>query len=514
LETIEQLAGTNADAWLSREFAKPTILLLPQVQARVQTTADRFQDSHSDLYWDALLAGDDVLRQRMVFALSQIIVVSDQSINDRPRAMAYYMDILSRNAFGNYKTILEEVTYSPAMASYLTYKGNRKGDEKSGRMPDENYARELLQLFTIGLVELNMDGSVKLGSGGEPIETYTNQDVTNLARVFTGLSVRADNIWGKNAVEDAYFRPLQTFPDEHSPLDKNFLGTTIAGGLPPHETISQSLDHIFAHPNLAPFISRQLIQRLTASHPEPAYVSRVATAFETGTYRAQNGVSFGRGERGDLEATIAAILLDESLVNEPTEVASIASGKVREPILRFVHWARAFNVSSIDASNEKNLGNTSDPGRSLGQHPLRSPSVFNFYRPGYVAPGTETGARSLTAPEFQLVNESSVVGYVNFMTRFVMNEKWRWKDRDRPTYVPDYSREIALADDPAALVSHLDDLLTGGRMSQVTRDRIEEVMLEIPLRMDDPEDLAEDRLSRVHVAVTMAITSPSFIVQR
>lgn len=498
------MTGTDATDWLRAEFDKPPTNYLPELQSLQQSGQDVEGWMHRAQFWDAMIEADDALRQRMVFALSQILVVSDRGV-DGSLPMAFYMDALSENAFGNYRDLLQDVTYSPAMADFLTYLRNKKGDEDSGRTPDENFARELLQLFTIGLVELKMDGSPKLGADGKPIETFTNEDIVGLARVFTGMSLKGSEFW--DADDDGWYAPLQSFDKYHSELEKSFLGTTISAGTDADASIEQALDHIFEHPNVAPFISRQLIQRFTASHPTPRYVERVATAFEAGQFQAGNGIRFGTGQRGDLEATLAAILLDPTLFDG--QVAA-SEGKIREPVLRFVHWAKAFDIAHVNSANE-GLLLWSSGADMLGQQPFRSPSVFNFYRPGYIAPGTSTGDRSLTAPEFQIVNDGAAVGYADFMSLFIRDHSWV-QNNSVTSFTPNYSDEIALADTPEDLADHLNTLLLSERMTPQTRERMISVLNEIPIR-DDAEKAAEDRLSRVHIAVTMAVTDPAFIIQ-
>ncbi len=498
-----QLKDTDAADWLRSQMAvTPTLYLddLLDIQSRGLVVE---KENNRALFWDAMAGSPDQLRQRMVFALSQIVVVSDQEV-DEGLPMGYYMDILSRNAFGNYRALLEEVTYSPAMADYLTYLRNKKGDESKGRAPDENYAREIMQLFTIGLVELNMDGTPKLDGNGATIETYSNEDVVGLARVFTGLGLAGGDFRAKD--DNLKYQPLQAYVDEHSPLEKSFLGHTIPAGTGPEASIDAALDHLFAHPNVAPFISRQLIQRFTASDPSPAYVERVATAFDNGSYTAPNGEIFGTGERGDLAATIAAILLDDDIM---TENGVMLPEKVREPALRFAHFARAFRVANINSLNEKHLIKAHKLDR-LTQQPFSSPSVFNFYRPGYLAPATATGDSGMTAPEFQIVNDASHSGYVNVMSEFALDRSSRYNESVN-TYKPNYNQELDLASDPEALINHLDNLLLAGRMSPQTRERISFVLEEIPIRETEP-DASEDRFARVGVAVTMAVTDPAFIV--
>ncbi|MEO1474611.1 MAG: DUF1800 family protein, partial [Pseudomonadota bacterium] len=283
---------------------------------------------------------------------------------------------------------------------------------------------------------------------------------------------------------------------------------TIAAGTPGDESISLALDALFNHPNVPPFVSRQLIQRFTSSNPPAAYVERVATAFANGSFTADDGRSFGTGQRGDLSATIAAILLDEYVLSGAA-ASDEASGKVREPVMNFIHWARAFDVTEIDASNENLLRDTRSNASRLGQQPFRSPSVFNFYRPGFTPPGTEAGGRAMTVPEFQIVNTASAVGYQNFMTDFVFDVS---SSRERnTTFNPDYTDELALADQPEALADHLDMLLTGGRMSDATKADIVNAVNAMPI---DDRDTDRDRERRIMSAILIAVNSPAYRVQR
>ncbi len=502
-------AVMNRDAadWLAAEFAKSPTFYRPATLRQIDTNGELESNANNYLTWDTMISANDQLRQRMVFALSQIIVKSVSSTRGTQQLRhAYFQDVLTEHAFGNYRTLLEEVTYAPAMAEWLTYLRNRKGNPNTGRMPDENYAREILQLFSIGLIELNPDGTERLDAQGQPIEIFDNDDIVGLAKVFTGLSYKGSSF--RDEDDDAFYSRLQMFDEEHSELEKSFLGLTIPPNTSGEDSIRMALDHIFDHPNVGPFVSRQLIQRFTASNPEPAYIQRVSSAFDSGSFTAPNGRQFGTGQRGDLEATLAAVLLDPTLYDD---VTSPADGKVREPILRFTHWARAFDVSGIDSSNHRVLRDTRDPGSGLGQHPFMSPSVFNFYRPGYVAPGTETGDRNLTAPEFQLVNESTALGYLNFMTDFALDRTNR-ADDTRATFVPDYSDELALAFDGPALIDHLDDKLTAGRLTDQEKTDIAEILATMRSRTDTPENEDEDRLERTQVAVVMVMNSPSFAI--
>jgi len=504
-DQIEAAQGKLASTLLQAEFAKSPSYILPALRTQFEAGNEIDNRAHASAFWNAMVEGDDQLRQRMVFALSQILVISDNQMNNKPLANANFIDTLSKHAFGNYRDLLKDVTYTPAMANYLTYLRNRKGDERTGRMPDENYAREFLQLFTTGLVELNMDGSQKL-SGNESIEIFTNEDIVGLAKVFTGLSLKGTGFW--TADVDSEYSPLVMFQDKHSELEKTFMGKTIAAGTAGDVAIDEAINHIFEHPNLAPFISRQLIQRFTASSPTPDYVRRVSGAFETGRYTSIDEKRFGTGERGDLQATLAAILLDEQFYDD---TAGIRDGKVREPVLRFIHWARAFDVGNVMAENEWYLLYNAASNTRLGQQPFQSPSVFNFYRPGFVAPGSQSGAAGLTAPELQTVNDGAAIGYANFMLQFVFNTTPQ-RDDTMDGFVPDYTNEVALAETPEALADHLNALLLGGRMSPQTKTRIVSVLNEIPIR-EAASEADEDKITRAAVAVYMTVTSPAFALE-
>ncbi|MEM9738685.1 MAG: DUF1800 family protein [Pseudomonadota bacterium] len=498
----------SASDWVAGELSRAATLYLPQVVPLTPADDNDSENFFSDVVWQSMIQNTDQLRTRMTFALSQIVVANGDSVGGiNSRATAFYADALARNAFGNYRDVLQDVTYTPLMAEYLTYMRNRKGDESRGRMPDENYAREIMQLFTIGLVELNMDGTPKLDTQGNEIETYTNEDIVGLARVFTGLSEKGGDFYRDHDIDSEY-TSLVMYADQHSPLEKSFLGTTIAAGTPGDESISMALDTLFSHPNVAPFISRQLIQRFTSSNPPPAYVERVATAFANGQFTYEDGRQFGTGQRGDLAATIAAILLDEYVLNGAVADDEMY-GKVREPVINFIHWARAFNVTEVDPDNEFMLRDTGSPSEDLGQHPFESPSVFNFFRPGFVPPGTEAGGQGMTVPEFQVINTGASIGYINFMTRFVFDDTP--SPERNTTFNPDYAEQLALADQPEALASHLNMLLTGGRMSEATLIDIVESVSAMPI---DDRDSDEDRERRVHSAVLVAVNSPAYRVQR
>lgn len=544
-DDVSSLTGTSASDWFLSELEKPASLHRPQLaayRAMISEPSEEFPllavQSSTFSFWRNAIEGDDQLRQRMAFALSQILVVSNfggEILTDIPEPVVGYQDILVEGAFGNYRDLLEAVTFSPAMGYYLTYMGNQKGDPVTGRMPDENYAREILQLFTVGVLRLGPDGEPVIVDG-QPVELYDNMDITGLARVFTGLDLDgldrqlfptvADAVDEWPGLEQALLAPMAIIEDRHSNDEKRFLDCTIPPGTRAAQSIDQALDCIMANPNVGPFISRQLIQRFTTSAPEPDYVQRVANAFDAGTYTLPNQVRVGAGRKGDLAATLAAILFDPD-VRDDAALSDIRFGKVREPLLRFTHWARAFDADASRPEYGLELFDLSSPD-ALSQHPYRARSVFNFYRPGYVAPGTESGAEGLTAPELQIVNATSTTGYINFMTFWAFGGQsmipldeltMELEEMGVPVnqaaleraFVPDYADEIALANDASALIDHLDGLLAYGSLSADTKSAIiRAIEAEAIDGLGDQQALQD----RVSLAVMLVMTSPDYLVQR
>ncbi|MEO1253011.1 MAG: DUF1800 domain-containing protein [Pseudomonadota bacterium] len=504
-QEIANVQSIGYEEWILEEFSKPQESLLQSVLLVEASGAEAGRDELSETFWTRAIIGDDQLRQRVGYALSQILVASysDGALEDRPVAMANYMDMMSSGAFGNFRQTLENITYSPAMAIWLTYLQNQKADPSKNVVPDENYAREIMQLFSIGTLELQANGDLRLDGGGQPIETYDNDDVTELAKVFTGLSwAERSRFLGRPDNIRSEYLPLDMFDEEHSTASKSFLGVTIPADTPGDQSIAIALNTLFNHANTPPFISRQLIQRLVTSNPSSAYVNRVANAFRSGTFTMPDGRSVGGGGRGDMRAVVAAILLDpEARGASPS--ADPQFGKIREPILRFTHWARAFNVDSTDVEAVSEVRDTRAPNR-LGQQAYRSPSVFNFYRPGYVAPGTQSATAGMVAPELQITTAASVTGYANFMDEFIFN------DEGRIDFAPDYAAEVALANDPAALVDRLDMLLTAGSLSSATRSQVIAAVNGVTA---GARSFSRDEL-RVRVAILFIMNSADYIVER
>lgn len=487
---VREVQQQGYAAWIAAQMALPVSEgHAAWMQARgyqVPENIDNFTGVDNTL-WRKLLSAPDVLRQRIALALSEIFVVSMAGVPVAWRGflVASYMDTLERHAFGTYRELLEAVTLSPAMGTYLNLRGSQRATA-AGRQPDENYAREVLQLFSIGLVELNADGSLRRSAQtGQPLETYSQDTVTQLARALTGWEfdgfTRADPAWTR--------RPMVSIAARHDDGVQSFLGITIPAGTSAPEALRRALDALAAHPNVGPFLGRQLIQRLVTSNPSPAYVARVSAVF------ADNG----RGQRGDLAALIRAILLDSEARSEPGAIASTAAtaGRLLEPVVRFVQWGRTFGVRS--PTGVWNVGNTSDPATRLGQSPLRAPSVFNFFRPGYVPPGTPLAAQAAVAPEFQLLNETTATAWVNFAQTFVASGVGE--------VVPDYTAELALASQADALVQRVAARLLGGSPTPALITLITTAVGSINATTD------AGRLNRVRAAVLLVLASPDYLVQ-
>ncbi len=475
-----------------------------------------------NMIWNQLMTSPDAPRRRMALALSEIFVTSTTVMTGYWPAyvMAAYWDVLCANAFGNYRTLLEAITLNLAMGNYLNTRGNKKADGK-GSAPDENYAREVMQLFSIGLVLLNPDGTPKLDANGATIDTYSNADITEVAKVFTGYDTDTSQNapltanQGTTSVTDNV--PQTTFArlpmvqkgNNHSPQASAFFqnvpGVTpvsIDANTPAATALKATLDALFKHPNNAPFISKQLIQRLVTSNPSPAYVRRVAAVY------ADNG----QGVRGDLGAVYAAILQDNE-ARAPSGLTATEFGKLREPMVRLAQWARTFNAPAA-ATDWTKLGDLSDAGTRLGQSPLRSPTVFNFFRPGYVPPGTALSAGTVV-PEFQLVNESSVAGYLNYMQSAIDTGVG-----GATGLLAAYTAEIALAERPSAaspsdLVNRVSLLLSGGQLSSATVGTITTAVGSMAGTVaNNATTTATNLRKRVCAAVLMVMASSEYLIQK
>ncbi len=507
---IASVRALGCSAWLERQVAQPLgpsgwDWLNAQGYGDVLNPAKYYDSTVPGDYmiWSQLMTAPDSLRKRMALALSEFFVVSLNGLDFgwRSHALAHYWDTLVAHALGNYRDLLEAVTLNLAMGHYLNTKGNKK-ENSAGRQPDENFAREVMQLFTIGLHQLNADGSAKTDGTGNPLEAYSASDVSNLARVFTGYdSDQSQNVvtaipqtggGTRNVGNTAFARlPMVLTASNHSMLEATFLGTTIAANTPGVTALKTALDTLFNHPNTAPFFCRQMIQRLVTSNPSPAYVARVVAVF----------VNNGAGVRGDLAQVFAAILRDDE-ARSPAGLTQSEFGKLREPMLRLVQWARTFGL--VSASGTWKIGDLSNAGTQLGQSPLRSPSVFNFFRPGYVPPSTALRAGGV-APEFQLVTESSVGGYLNFMMN-VISTGLNSGDMNAP-----YLSELALVTDAPALVRRLNLLLCAGQLSQANQTLIVTTLNATAVTAASSGTLKRNRIC---AAVLMVMASAEYLIQK
>lgn len=398
LQDIHTASQMTAEQWIDWQLRLPAtthadkIETLPEQKTPVPL-------SRLETWWRIAMTAPDQLRQRVAFALSEILVVSDQGngLNNRVVALANYYDLLLAHSFGNYRDLLQQVTLSPVMGTYLSHLGNQKADVQNNIRPDENYARELMQLFTIGLYQLNADGSKKLDAADNPIPTYDQPVIEGFARVFTGWTTAGTTNFLKPKAD--FLKPMIPFAAYHEPGEKHLLnGVVLPAGQTPQQDLKQALDLLFAQPSLPPFISKQLIQKLVTSNPSPAYVERVAQVFSDN----------GEGVRGDLAAVVKAILLDEEARSGFSGVAR-PFGKIREPLLKTAHSWRV--TQSASPSGHIYLRTLAD---SHNQAPLQSPSVFNFFRPDF-SPSATLQQAGLVAPELQLLTASNVLNMQNHL---------------------------------------------------------------------------------------------------
>ncbi len=492
---IAALQTQGFDAWLNAQFATPASPTTADLDAIAAGGVTPVMNDFWDAFWKRAVTGNDQLRERAALALSEIFVTSaaDSTLNGQPYGMSTYYDLLARDAFGNFRQLLQDVTLSATMGVYLDMLKNDKEDPRTGRIPNENYAREILQLFSVGLYQVFPDGTLKLGATGLPQATYDQSTVIGFAHVFTGWS------WGNNPVTETAWRnptrytwtfPMQVWPTHHSAGTKSLLrGVELSAGQTPETDLAQALDNIFYDPNVGPFLCRGLIQRLVTSNPSPAYVYRCGQAF------ANNGA----GVRGDLSAVLRAILLDyearaEALTQKP------GYGKEREPMLRLATLLRTFRATS--ASGKYPFHNLDDPATRLGQTPLRAPTVFNFFAPDYVLPGV-TAEAGLYAPEFELTTVVQVIGSANYFRNLIYNGVGSGADRVTLSFA-DFLPYAGGAD-TGPLVDQLDLALTAQALPASARAILVTALNQLP---------ASNPTNRVKAAVRMFMMSPSWIVQK
>lgn len=524
---IDRLMSIGYEAWLREQLAAPMnvvshLAFWEQAYATTNNLSTPYTAGGypTESFWRQALSGSDQLRQRVAFALSEIFVISNRDAcgdTVRARGVASYMDMLGQKAFGTYRSLLQSVALNPIMGCFLSHVANQKEDAVSGREPDQNFAREVMQLFSIGLYELNKNGTVKLDASGQPVETYGTADVVGLSKVFTGWSWYCGDLTDRcfmlgiplsGTTLDRWTVDMQSFPKFHSVSEKTFLGVTVPVQTTPDPATSLkvALDRLASHPNVAPFIGKQLIQRLVTSNPSDQYVARVSAAFDN--------------SGGNLGAMVYAILMDPEARNMSAAMSSKTFGKPREPVLKLSAFLRAYEATSTSGSYL--MGYLEDPAYALAQSPMRSPTVFNFFRPGYVMPGSQSAVSGLLTPEFQLLDETSIGGYANYMMSSI--ERGFGKagytgtasaQDIRTAYQRNLNHSIyTLADNPVDLVEDVNRRLMYGQMSAGLKQAIADAVSKINHGTSTPEQLQSTRKFRLWTALLLTLVSPEFQIQR
>jgi uncharacterized protein (DUF1800 family) len=533
-ENVEEVMGAGYEAWINDQFTRPPGYLQPWVDwAALNASALELYGQWKQFSWWGRVMGSpklrpddtatqlpDPLRQRVAFALSEILVTSDrpETLAVEQRGMANYYDLLVQHAFGNCRDLLYDVATHPVMGDYLSHINNRKANPAQKIYPDENFAREIMQLFTIGLWELNQDGTRKVYPAGrllagQPIPTYTNADITELARVFTGMTFADKNFPGTNG---DYKQRMKMWDDHHDCNAKTLLGgftiparTPSAGntGTAGLADVNDAVGSLFNHANTGPFLSRLLIQRMVTSNPSPGYISRVAAAFDDN----------GSNVRSDMKAVIKAILLDTE-ARDPAMMDMPAWGRLREPFLRVVNLARAFNAFSTSghyALDQFTLDHMQDP--------MSAPSVFNFFLPAHSPPGALAQA-GLTAPEFQIINASSAISGPNHLWNAINGDLHR-HGHGNQAYAVKLNSGIELAMvvpvaqigqdtspgaamDPDPLIRRIDLALTGGTLTPQQFQIIRGAMLRVSTGS------WQWHRERLRLAICLVVTSADFNVFR
>ena len=497
--------------WLATQFGAPESYkawdwMVAKGYSAIDSNNNFLYRKHLDaLIWNQMIASPDQLRKRLALALSEVFVIAADQTEYYywgDFTAAGWWDMLCRNTFGNFRRLLEDVSLSPEMGQFLGTKGNLKENPKTGSEPDENYAREVMQLFTIGLFKLNLDGSRQLDAQGASIPTYAQADVSSLAHVFTGwdedksktiytsASYPSGGTVVTRMIDDPEHRrlPMVNLASKHSTLEVNFLGTTIPSGTAAIDQLKIGLDTLFNHANVGPFFGRQMIQRLVTSNPSPRYIQRVATAFNDN----------GSGVRGDLRAVWTAILTDpEATVPSSTNYG----GKLREPIVRITQLIRATETTTSD--KDWAIGNTNDPSTRLEQMPLEAPSVFNFFLPDYSRPKSAIDALNLVAPEFQIVDELSVASYLNTIASLLSGGLGGFK--------PALGALSGLATDSKALVDWINLRLAANQLSATTISTIQAAVDALGVTAASTPAKQSEALQ---TALFLTMASPDFLVQK
>ncbi len=483
-ETVENLTQQTPVEWITEQMQMAPTYMSDRL------SQENFRwGQYVNVWWKTAIEADDQLRQRVAFALSEILVISAKdALGEQQEAVANYYDMLVDHAFGNYRDLLEAVTLSPVMGEYLSMKGNRKPEPDKNIRPDENYARELLQLFSIGLVKLNDDGSVQMDENGLPAPTYDQDVIEAFAHVFTGWHFANVDDFRWPTTKD-YITPMQPNEDYHDKGPKTLLdGFEVPAGQSAREDLTMALDNIFNHPNIGPFIVKQLIQRLVTSNPSPQYVRDIVSVFN------DNGV----GVRGSIGSVVSAILLHEEAF-QGHALYPQTFGKLKEPVMRVTSLWRAFMPDEIDFDF-----NYAWAASELSQAPLNANSVFNFFTPFFSQPGMIRD-NSLLSPEFEIHDETSIINITN---RLLANSVWshNYKHESSPQrIVINIDQEVDLAGDSEALLDRLDRVLLGGTMSDALRNEARTLM--------DARDYGWADSQKVVEAIFLIVSSPESAVQ-
>ncbi|MEM8927587.1 MAG: DUF1800 family protein [Bacteroidota bacterium] len=490
-ETIQMAAAMGFEAWMDEQFALPRQSYedLGEIIAEAGEAGQGWSNYRS-AWWNYALSSPDQLRQRINYNLSELLVVSgfgNDFFEDVGNLSNVYYDVLGDHAFGNYRSLLRDISLNPSMGIYLSHLNNPRSDPANNIHPDENYAREVMQLFSIGLYELNNDGSRKRDGNGNFIPTYDNDDIREFAKIFTGFGDgRPEGQWGIDIGEldlDSFSTyPMKMYEQWHEPGEKRLLnGQIVPAGQTGLQDLESAMDNLHNHPNVGPFIGNALIQFLVTSNPSPQYITNVANAYNNN----------GNGVRGDMQAVIKAILLDNE-ARSCSPLSNQTAGKMREPVLRFTNYLRAFNAENQTFLIDHML----DWIEASGQAPTYAPSVFNFFLPAYQPQGAIASA-NLVAPVFQIHNSSTSIGYVNKVDEWVFEESFM--ELTNPTV--DLTDEMELVDNATALVDRLDILLACGQLSSTTKTIIVNALEQL--------DANDDRLA---LALYLTMIAPDYTI--
>lgn len=518
-QDIQQVMTMGVEDWVANQFTIPRAFTLEsKIRFYHQMVKDSTFNNNATTssrmwryaWWQYLMTSNDLLRQKVAMALSELLVISENSaFSNNAYALGVYYDKLFQHAFGNYRDLLTAVTYSPAMGVYLTSLNNPKSNPVTNVFPDENYGREVMQLFTIGTVLLNNDGTEVLDANNLPIATYDNDDIAEFAKIFTGMTWADRTQWNRSAANDTSYIPnMVMWNTWHEPGVKNLLNGFVVPNRNPvdgNADITDALNHLFNHPNTPPFISRFLIQRLVTSNPSPQYINRVANVF----------INNGQGVRGDLAAVVRAILLDFE-ATDCNKGNDNNFGMLREPFIRYTQFNKAFNVSTSSGNYRNDMNNIY---LATLQRPLFAPTVFNFFQQDYQPIGPITDA-NLVAPEFQITDAQTLVGYVNNVYRWLFSNDIA-DEYDLFTNEVDahYADEISTLDYSTEFVNTSDDrihilldkfnlLLAHGRVSNSSLKIISDTIKQFPSVSNS------EKTDRIKLAIYFIMTSPEYLINR